>query len=96
MQCLQNLIENGLRVRAVICDNHAANVSTFPKLLTLFGEDIESLFITFQHQKIYLFYNTVHLIKNITNNLLNRKRLVFPSFDFFEPYDDVIVNSVEI
>ena len=83
-------------MRAVICDNHAANVSTFTKLILQFGEDNESLFINFQSQKVYLFYDTVPLIKNVRNNLLSKKRLVFPQFSFFEFNDDVIVNPGEI
>ena len=34
--------------------------------------------------KTYLFYDTVHLMKNIRNKLLNKKRFVFPEFS----YDD--------
>ena len=94
LNCLELLITGGFNVRAVICDNHAANVSAFTKLILQFGEDNESLFINFQSQKVYLFYNTIHLIKNVRNNLLSTKRLVFPQFNFSEFNDDVIVNRV--
>ena len=30
----------------------------------------------------YLFFDNVHLIKNIRDNMLNAKKLVFPSFSF--------------
>ena len=30
--------------------------------------------------KIYMFFDSVHLIKNIRKNLLNRKRFLFPAF----------------
>ena len=83
-------------MRAVICGNHAANVSAFTKLILRFGEDNENLFINFQSQKVYLFYDNVHLIKNLRNNLLSKTRLVFPQFSFFEFNDDVIVNPGEI
>ena len=96
LNCLELLITGGFNVRAVICDNHAANVSAFTKLILQFGEDNESLFINFQSQKVYLFYDTVHPIKNVRNNLLSKKRLVFPQFSFFEFNDDVIVNPGEI
>ena len=96
LNCLELLITGGFNVRAVISDNHAANVSAFTKLILQFGEDNESLFINFQSQKVYLFYDTVHLIKNVRNNLLSKKRLVFPQFSFFEFNDDVIVNPGEI
>ena len=96
LNCLELLITGGFNVRAVICDNHAANVSAFTKLILQFGEDNESLFINFQSLKVYLFYDTVHLIKNVRNNLFSKKRLVFPQFSFFEFNDDVIVNPGEI
>ena len=96
LNCLELLITGGFNVRAVICDNDTANVSAFTKLILQFGEDNESLFINFQSQKVYLFYDTVHLIKNVRNNLLSKKRLVFPQICFFEFNDDVIVNPGEI
>ena len=55
LNCLELLITGGFNVRTVICYNHAANVSTFTKLMLQFGEDNESLFINLQSQKIYLF-----------------------------------------
>ena len=96
LNCLELLITGGFNVRAVISDNHAANVSAFTKLILQFGEDNESLFINFQSQKVYLFYDNVHLIKNLRNNLLSKTRLVFPQFSFFEFNDDVIVNPGEL
>ena len=32
--------------------------------------------------KTYLFFDTVHLVKNIRNNLLNARKFVFPPFGF--------------
>ena len=32
--------------------------------------------------KTYLFFDIAHLIKNIRNSLLNREKLVFPTFSF--------------
>ena len=48
LNCLELLITDGFNVRAIISDNHAANVSTFTKLTLQFGEGHESLFINFQ------------------------------------------------
>ena len=48
---------------------------------------------------IYIYINTlfsVHLIKNIWNNLLNAKGFVFPEFNFEEFEDIIHVNSGEI
>ena len=53
LNCLELFITGGFNVRAVICDNYVANVSTFTKLILQFGEDNESLFINFQLQKVY-------------------------------------------
>ena len=91
---MELLITGGFNIRAVICDHHAANVSAFTKLILQFGEDNESF--SFQSQKFYLFYGNDHHIKKVRNNLLSKKRLVFPQFSFFEFNDDVIVNPGEI
>jgi len=32
--------------------------------------------------KTYLFFDNVHLLKNVRNNLLNSKKFVFPAFNF--------------
>ena len=32
--------------------------------------------------KTYLFFDVIHLLKNIRNNLLNQKKFVFPSLQF--------------
>ena len=96
LNCFELLLRGGFSVRAVICDNHAANVSASTKLISQYGEDYENFFINFQSQKVYLFYDTVHLIKNVRNNLFSKKRLVFLQFSFFEFNDDVIDNPGEI
>ena len=96
LNCSELLIIFGFNVRVVICDNHEANVSTFTKLIFQFGDDNEIWFINLQSQKFYLFYDTVHLIKNVRNNLLSKKQLVFPQFRFFEFNDDVIVNPDDL
>ena len=36
---------------------------------------------------IYLFHDAVHLVKNIRNNLLNQKRLIFPPFTKYDMND---------
>ena len=40
----------------------------------------DSLRIWIAEKRIYLFYDTVHLVKNLRNNLLARKQLLFPPF----------------
>ena len=62
----------------ILCENHSTNVSAYKKLLGRFGpEDENQLFITFNDQKIYKFFDTIHLIINIWNNMLSRKRFTF-------------------
>lgn len=94
--CLNSLKEAGFNVRGIVCDNHASNVSAYKKLLNAHGSAQEDLFIIFHGKKVYLFYDTVHLMKNIRNNLLNRKRFIFPPFKFHGFYDDINVTSGEI
>ena len=50
----------------------------------------------YNSRKIYLFYDIVHLVKNIRNNLLNRKRFIFPRFSFHGFKDNIIVSGGEI
>ena len=45
---------------------------------------------------IYNFYDSVHLIKNIRNNLVNSKPFVFPSFEFNEFEDNIHLEADEI
>lgn len=90
------LQEKAFNVRGIICDNHASNVSAYKKLLNTYGNSDEDLAIEFNHQKIYLFFDVVHLLKNIRNNLLNRKRFLFPPFWFDKFSDPINVPGGEI
>ena len=42
-----------------------------------------------ESQKIYLCFDTVHLIKSIRKNSLNNKRFIFPAFTF-EKFNDLV------
>ena len=79
------LAEAGFSVRAIVSDNHSSNVNAYSNLSEKF-ESGSSNYI--QHpsndMKTYLIFDTVHLMKNIRNNLLNKKNFVFPSFNFNE------------
>ena len=62
-------------------DNHPSNVSSFKNWLQHFNQDSDQLFTQYEFRKIYLFYDAVHLMKNIRNYLLNNKRFfIFPPF----------------
>ena len=82
--CLSLLGENGFRVRAVVTDNHSSNVNAFSVLKKKHkSENDYSIRHPANHGKnTFLFYDNVHLIKNIRNNLLANKKFVFPKFNF--------------
>ena len=81
-QIFETLAEAGFNVRGLVCDNHSANVRAFKLLSEKFSSDPNSLFI--QHPKnktkTYMFFDNVHLMKNIKNNLLNVKKLFSMNF----------------
>ena len=86
----------GFRVRAIVCDNHPSNVSSFKKLLEDVNQNPDELYMLHKSRKIYLCYDAVHLIKNVRNNLLKCKRFVFPTFEFFVFIDTINVPGGEI
>jgi hypothetical protein len=81
--CIIDLINAGFKIRGVVTDNHSANVRAFQKLLIKYPGD-GYLYMDFPglSNRVYLFFDTVHLLKNIRNNLLNVKKFVFPAFEF--------------
>ena len=80
----------GFRVRAIVSDNHSANVLAYNLLLKEFGHLDDNLFVEHDYQKIYLLHDTVHLIKNVRNNLLNYNRFIFLAFKY-EGFKDPIL-----
>ena len=89
--CLKTLNNCGFNVRAIVCDDHATNVNAYSLLLKESGQPSDSTFMMFGSKKIYLLYDTVHLIKSIRNNLLNYKRFFFPSFRF-DGFEDLVLH----
>ena len=81
-KCITVLKDLGFFVRAVICDDHSANVKAFRCLMKKYDGD-SKLFIYHPSyegtMKTCLFFDIIHLTKNVRNNLLNRK-FVFPEF----------------
>lgn len=96
VNCITILQEKGFNVRGIVCDDHASNVSAYKKLINIYGSGVEDLAIEYNSQKIYLFFDAVHLMKNIRNNLLNRKRFLFPSFSFENLSDPINVPGGDI
>ena len=75
---------------------HYSNVSAYMKLFSHYEIDSSDLHITFNSKRIYLFYDSVHLMKSIRNNLHNHKGLLFPPYDFEEFDDGICVPAGEI
>ena len=80
LKCMEVLENSGFVIRGVVCDNHASNVAAYKFLLKEDEKEPNDLAIVRNGKKVYLFHDSVHLMKNIRNNLLNNKRLIFPPF----------------
>ena len=81
---IENLGNAGFCVHGLVADNHSSNVNAFTSLKDLFHSESE---LFFKHsvnhgKRTYMFFDTVHLIKNIRNNLLHAKKFVFPKFSY--------------
>ena len=85
-ESIETLHNAGCFVPGFVSDNYSVNVNAFSTLKRKFApnKSIDDLFIYVQSNetllKTYLFYDSVHLIKNIRNNLLNAKIFIFPAF----------------
>ena len=84
--CITSLNSVGYNVCAIISDNHSTNALAFKCLFNMHGnEDKGGNIINHQSNTanhIYLFFDPVDLLKNISNNLFNSQRINFPSFKF--------------
>ena len=66
-----SFIATGLGVQGIVTDNHSVNVNVFSALVTMFSS--KSNYYTEHLQntdKTYLFYDTVHLFKNVRIDLI--------------------------
>ena len=83
ISCIISLTESNFQLRSVISDNHSTNVGAYKDLLKMYpiqGKNY-SIFNPKCHlSEIYLMYDTVHLVKNIRNNLLASRFLQIPEF----------------
>ena len=79
--CIDDLTSAEFCVRGSVTDNHASNVYAFSSLTAIFNSGSHQ-YITHPGnfgKKTYLFYDTVNIMKNIRNSLLNGKKLYFPN-----------------
>ena len=85
ISCIEILTQNNFYLRGITSDNHPTNVSCYGKLLKQFPSTISSECIlnpSDREKHIYLLFDTVHIIKNIRNNLLSSKYYQIPEFNF--------------
>ena len=69
-------------MRGIVTYYHGANVAAFSILLCENYEDKYNFFTyTGTKFKIYMWYVTVHLVKNIGNNLFTRKIFMLSAFN---------------
>ena len=80
--CITSLGQVGFKVKGIVVDNHSTNVSAFNILQTRFLSGCFDIQHSHNSIKTYLFFDNVHLVKNIRNNLLNCKKFVFSGFSF--------------
>ena len=96
LDSLEILSTCGFLVRAIVCENHPAIVSSFKKLLEHVNQNPDELYMLHKSRKTYLCCGTAHLIKNFRNNLLKCKRFLFPPFEFSGFKDPINVPGAEI
>ena len=89
LKCIVILQEIEFHMEGTVCDNHARNVSAYSKLLPAYEKGNSNLSITANDEKMFLFFDTVHM-KNIRINFLTRKKL----FPFF--YSEVLHYSISV
>ena len=82
LESLKILSYCGFLVRAIVCDTHPLYVSSFKKLREHVNHNPDELYMLQKSRKIYLCYDTVHLIKHLLNSLFKCKRFIFLPFDF--------------
>ena len=78
--CISLLAKAGFNVRAVVADNHSANVAAFKFLIAMYSGNHLYIKHPDNRANTHLFFDNVHLLKNIRNNLFNAQKFVFPSF----------------
>ena len=87
IESIHSLHEIVFHVRAVISDKHSSNVSVFNELFSKYGSELHENIILHHFtsdKRTYVFYDSVHLLKNVQNNLLNSRQFIFPEFYFFD------------
>ena len=77
-ECINSLRASEFNVWCVVNDHHSFKRlhNNFQRYSNLYVQNPGNGW-----NNTFLFYDSVHLLKNIRNNLLNTKKLVFPAFN---------------
>ena len=98
--CITSLNSVGFNVSAIISNNHSTSVLAFKYLFNMYGNEQNNENIIYQPSntanQIYLFFDPVHLLKNIRNNLFNLQRFIITFFEFDQFFDPIDVAVGEI
>ena len=99
-ECIHTLNKTGFNIVTVISNNHSTNVSVFNILIKKHPHTKKDISIMNHpsniNNGIYLFFDSVHLLKNIRNDLFNSKRFIFPQSNFDEFYDSINLDAGEV
>lgn len=71
LQCTSAILETGLRIRAVVCDQGSTN----RKAASLLNVTKENPHFSCSEDKIYFIYDFPHIMKCIRNNLMKKNKL---------------------
>ena len=95
-KCISLLTKAQFNLRAIIADNHPTNVSAYKQLRHLHGirDSDHVIYNPYDSEKtIYVQFDTVHLLKNIRNNLLAVKCFDLPEFKFSSPSISITISA---
>ena len=83
LNCLEVLNRSNFSSRAVISDNHQTNIATFKRLMKTYPIANKNYCMSnpTTSRVIYLFFDTVHLLKNIRVNLLSKRFFQIPDLE---------------
>ena len=73
LECVTRMQNIGLCIRAVVCDQGPTNQMLVKSKLCI---TVDKPYIDINDNRIYLFYDTPHLLKSVCNNLLRKDYLL--------------------
>jgi hypothetical protein len=84
--CIDRLVEVGLYVRCIVCDQAATNVAALRQLG--YSESRPELDLTGVINKVYVIFDVPHLLKNVRNNLM-KHNIKFGDGEATACWDDI-------